>query len=82
MFSRLCAASIRDLGGKGLQGSLPGELAGMDQLQLLSLGGNALTGDLPATWGAAGAFPLLVSLDVNGSSLTGARLWHNEQSCT
>lgn len=43
----------------------------MDQLQLVNLGGNAFTGALPAAWGMAGAFPLLVSLDINGSSLTG-----------
>lgn len=45
----------------------------MDQLQLASLGGNAFTGVLPAAWGMNGAFPLLVSLDINGSSLTGER---------
>lgn len=43
----------------------------MDQLQLLSLGGNLFSGELPAAWGGPAAFPLLVSMDLNGSSLTG-----------
>jgi hypothetical protein len=43
----------------------------MDQLQLLDLGGNGFAGGLPAAWGAAGAFPLLVSLDLKGNALTG-----------
>lgn len=60
-----------ELGGKGIQGTLPPELATMDQLQLLSLGGNSFSGGLPSAWGAATAFPLLVSMDINGSSLTG-----------
>lgn len=48
----------------------------MDQLQLLSLGGNMFSGGLPTVWGSPAAFPLLVSMDLNGSSLTGdCRIW-------
>ena len=43
----------------------------MDQLQLLDLGGNAFSGGLPAAWGAPDAFPLLVSMDLQGNALTG-----------
>ena len=43
----------------------------MDQLQLVSAGGNAFSGGLPVAWSATGAFPQLVSLNLSGSSLSG-----------
>lgn len=52
----------------------------MDQLQLLDLGGNAFAGGLPAAWGAPAAFPLLVSLDLQGNALTGGAWLHESFS--
>jgi hypothetical protein len=56
------------------RGVLPPELAGMDALRGLSLGGNAFRGGLPPAWGAPGAFGELLSLDLNYNNLTGAPL--------
>lgn len=61
------------LGGLGLAGTLPGQLAALGSLALLDLGGNAFQGSLPPGWLEDGGFPSLVSADLGGNKLQGGQ---------
>ena len=52
-------------------GSLPSTLTGLSHLRLLALTNQSFRGALPPAWGAAGAFPHLVTLDVSLNHLSG-----------
>lgn len=53
------------------------ELAHLDHLELLHLGGNNITGELPDAWAALGTFPALQSLSLSSARLSGTlpRSW-------
>lgn len=52
-------------------GTLPVELVDWEELVELNLTGNHLTGPLPESLGAAGAWPALASLDLSSNALSG-----------
>lgn len=54
-----------------LEGTLPPILTNLTSLLRLELCGNSLRGNLPASWGADGAFPALQRLDMSSNSLGG-----------
>lgn len=55
-----------------MKGELPDALVGLSKLRLLDLGGNALSGSLPAAWGAVGAFPDMATVNLADNQLSGA----------
>ncbi|KAI7838908.1 hypothetical protein COHA_007314 [Chlorella ohadii] len=54
------------------QGTLAPELAELSTLGTIALEGQALSGGLPAAWGAPGALPALYDLKLSGNALTGS----------
>ena len=62
----------RKLGAGSVKGELPEALVGLSKLRLLDLGGNALSGSLPAAWGAVGAFPDMATVNLADNQLSGA----------
>lgn len=59
------------LTGLGLEGTLPGGLAGLASLQTLDLSLNAFKGGPPLLWTADGSFPALQSANLGGNLLAG-----------
>ena len=60
-----------DVAGNDFNGTLPAELGSLMQLQQLTLNANPFTGQLPAAWGAPGAFPELFALECYDTNIAG-----------
>ena len=60
-----------DVSDNNLTGTLPAGLASLEQLQELTLSTNLFSGQLPAAWGAPGAFKQLTYLELSSIDVTG-----------